>query len=75
MFNVPMVIIVLPAVLGVLAAAARGAARVYCRRGTASHRKGDYDRAIADFDRAIRLDRKVSLTYIERGAVWHAKRD
>ena len=34
---------------------------------------GDYDRAIADYDEAIRLDPKAALAYNNRGDAWHTK--
>jgi tetratricopeptide (TPR) repeat protein len=37
--------------------------------------KGDYDRAIADFDQAIRLDPKLALAYYQRGFAKRAKGD
>jgi tetratricopeptide (TPR) repeat protein len=36
------------------------AAQVYNTRGSAYFRKGDYDRALADYDQAIRLDPKYT---------------
>ena len=39
----------------------------YCSRGFDRHSKKEYDKAIADFDQAIRLDPKYTLAYIGRG--------
>ena len=36
-------------------------------------KKGDYDRAIADLDRAIQLRPDYGLTYAQRGAVYGIK--
>jgi tetratricopeptide (TPR) repeat protein len=44
-------------------------------RGETYDRKGDYDRAIADFTEAIRLDPNFALAYRSRGAAYHAKGD
>jgi hypothetical protein len=42
-------------------------------RGLALHSKGDYDRAIADFDRAIRLKPGDAPQYRNRGDSWAEK--
>jgi tetratricopeptide (TPR) repeat protein len=42
-------------------------------RGSAWNSKGEFDRAIADFDEAIRLDPKVQFTQEGRGSAWAAK--
>jgi tetratricopeptide (TPR) repeat protein len=44
-------------------------------RGGAYLRKGDYDRAIADFDNAIRLDPRDGNAYNNRGLAYTAKGD
>jgi tetratricopeptide (TPR) repeat protein len=44
-------------------------------RGIAWGAKGDYDRAIADYDQAIRLDPKHTAAYVNRGAAWSDKGD
>jgi tetratricopeptide (TPR) repeat protein len=44
-------------------------------RGNAHFSKGDYDRAIVDFDAAIRLQPKLAEAYIKRGFVHAAKDD
>ena len=36
--------------------------------------KGDFDRAIADFDQAIQLDPKNTKAYYNRGMAWEKKR-
>ena len=45
----------------------------YSRRGRAYFNKGDYDRAIRDFDEVIRLDPKFALAYTERGTAYGSK--
>jgi tetratricopeptide (TPR) repeat protein len=48
----------------------------YRGRGTAYLNKGYYDRAIADFDEAIRLGKGKGLVdFMHRGRAWEAKRD
>jgi lipoprotein NlpI len=44
-------------------------------RGLAFRAKRDYDRAIADFDQAIRLDPKMSDAFRERGAAYMDEQD
>src|ERR1700730_5666254 len=44
-------------------------------RGLAWQRKGDRDRAIADFTDAIRLDPNNALAYNNRGLAWNEKGD
>jgi lipoprotein NlpI len=44
-------------------------------RGLAYDRKGDHDRAIADFSEAIRLDPKYAEAYSERGFAYRMKGD
>src|SRR5437016_5567595 len=39
----------------------------YVNRGTAQYAKGDFDGAIADYDKAIALDRNYVVAYINRG--------
>ena len=43
-------------------------------RGSAWGAKGDLDRAIADFDEAVRLDPKDAQAYYNRGTAWEKKR-
>jgi tetratricopeptide (TPR) repeat protein len=50
-------------------------ARAYDYRGTAYYRKGDYDRAIRDYNEAIRLDPKNAALYNNRGFAYHEKGD
>jgi tetratricopeptide (TPR) repeat protein len=45
----------------------------YNDRGWDRYRQGEYDKAIADFNVAIRLDHKFTLAYNNRGIVWHDK--
>jgi tetratricopeptide (TPR) repeat protein len=45
----------------------------YLDRGLAWQRKGDFDRALSDYNRAIALDPKFGIAYLNRGNVWHRK--
>ena len=47
----------------------------YNNRGKAYNHKGDYDRAIADFDEAIRLDPKYVFAYNNRGNAYRYRDD
>jgi tetratricopeptide (TPR) repeat protein len=47
----------------------------YNNRGNAYNQKGEYDRAIADLDQAIRLDPKLTGAYANRGVAYEAKND
>jgi tetratricopeptide (TPR) repeat protein len=47
----------------------------YYNRGLAYRAKGDNDRAIGDFDAAIRLDPKYAVAYSNRGYAYFAKGD
>jgi tetratricopeptide (TPR) repeat protein len=47
----------------------------YLKRGFAFVNKGDYDRAIRDFDEATRIDPKDPSAYIFRGSVYRTKRN
>src|SRR5262245_3020340 len=47
----------------------------YNSRGIAWRRKGNYDRAIADYTEAIRLDPKYVLAYNNRCFAWYLKKD
>src|SRR3954447_26685166 len=48
---------------------------VYSNRGIAHARAGDFDRAIADFDQAVRLNPSYTRAYVSRGNAQLAKRD
>jgi len=37
--------------------------------------KGEYEKAISDYDESIRLEPKDMRGYYNRGLVWHSKRD
>src|SRR5450830_460290 len=50
-----------------------GLAVVHRNRGNAFRIKGDNDRAIADFDAAIRLDPKYAFAFYNRGLAWKTK--
>jgi tetratricopeptide (TPR) repeat protein len=45
----------------------------YLNRGLAWNRKGDFDRELSDYNRAIALDPKFGIAYLNRGTVWHRK--
>ena len=45
----------------------------YYATGSASYDKGEYDKAIADYSEAIRLNPKYTWAYINRGNAWQAK--
>jgi tetratricopeptide (TPR) repeat protein len=47
-------------------------AQVYCNRGIARMRKGDYDMAIQDFTHAIRIRPNLTEAYLNRGAAKRA---
>ena len=47
----------------------------YDRRGLIWYQKGDNDRAIEDFNRAIRIDVNFAYAYYNRGLAWRAKGD
>ncbi len=45
----------------------------YANRGNAYEKKGEYDRAIADYDQALRLDPKHANAYNGRGDAYNTK--
>jgi len=47
----------------------------YCNRGNAYYCKKNYDRAIADYNEAIKIDPNYTDAYIGRGNAEQAKRD
>jgi tetratricopeptide (TPR) repeat protein len=49
--------------------------RVYNARGVLWKRKGDYDRAIADYNAAIELDPEYHYAYYNRGISYFERRD
>jgi tetratricopeptide (TPR) repeat protein len=59
----------------VIAAGRGNLAWAYSSRGIAYLAKGDNDRAIADYDQAIRLDPKLRSAYYNRGTAYQAKGD
>lgn len=48
---------------------------IYHNRATAYHQKRDYDRAILDYNDAIRLDAKDAASYLGRGISYYDKKD
>ena len=49
--------------------------RAYCGRGAGYHKKGEYDKAVADYNEAIRLDPKDGQAYYGRGLAYEEKGD
>ena len=47
----------------------------YCVRGDGYLKKGDYDRAIANFTEAIDLNPRYAAAYHDRGTVYFKKGD
>jgi tetratricopeptide (TPR) repeat protein len=47
----------------------------YCNRGSAYLEKKDYDRAIADYDQAVKLDPNDAAAYLGRGSAYLKKGD
>jgi len=48
-------------------------AKAYVNRGAAYRKKGNYDRAIADFNKAIELDPGCAEAYHNRGVAYRRK--
>jgi tetratricopeptide (TPR) repeat protein len=48
---------------------------LYADRANLYYSKGDYDRAVADYNEAIRLDPGYALAYNHRGSSYHFKAD
>jgi tetratricopeptide (TPR) repeat protein len=48
---------------------------VYTSRGNAWRDKKEYDKAVADFTEAIRLDPKDARSFTARGNAWFAKKE
>jgi len=72
-------LLVLGVIVGVLigvcsACVQQESAAIISSRVIVCAEKGDYDRAIAEFDQAIRLDPKNALAYSARGNAWDNKR-
>jgi serine/threonine protein kinase len=57
----------------IAAANARKSAVFYYNRGMEWRKKKDYDKAVNDFDEAIRVDPKYVDAYERRGLTWEAK--
>ena len=47
----------------------------FINRGVGYYEKGQYDRAIQDYDQAIKFDPKYALAFNNRCAVYHKKRE
>jgi tetratricopeptide (TPR) repeat protein len=47
----------------------------YNNRGYDWYMKGDYDKAIADFNQALVLCPKYAAVYSNRGVAWDAKKE
>jgi len=52
-----------------------GLAIAFTNRGRAYEKKGDHDRAIADYSEAIRLNPKDAMAFNNRGVAYKAKGD
>ena len=48
---------------------------VYNNRGNAWHNKGDYDRAIDDYNKALEINPRYAKAYNDRGNAWSDKGD
>jgi len=47
----------------------------YYNRGVARFKKGENDRAISDFTKAIKMNPRFGMAYYYRGMVYHRKRE
>ena len=47
-----------------------GAADLYDRRGFVLVRMGRYDKALADFEQALRIDPRLALSFVLRGGLF-----
>ena len=56
-------------------AAERAAVPTYMENGTAAFNRSDWDRAIAEFTRVIRIDPRYAMAYNNRGAAYNGKSD
>jgi tetratricopeptide (TPR) repeat protein len=54
---------------------AQSRAIAYYNRGNSYHANGDLDRAIADYNEAIRLDPESAQAYVNRGNSYHVNGD
>jgi tetratricopeptide (TPR) repeat protein len=50
-------------------------AETFLKRGISSINSGDYDQAIADFNKALKLDPKFAAAYYQRGRAYGNKGD
>ena len=50
-------------------------AKFYVDRGIAYGEKGEYDQAIADFNRALEVDPKIASAYYNRAMVYYIKKE
>src|ERR1700737_1543457 len=63
------------AVIDAKAETGRKLAAAYCNRGHGLTEKRDLDRAMADYDEAIRIDPAFAPAYNSRGDAWYGKGD
>lgn len=57
----------------ILVEKSRPPARIFLNRANAWYYKGEFDRAIADYDEAIRIDPNFAEAYLNRGLPWAEK--
>lgn len=50
-------------------------ATAYLCRGMVLHSKNELDKAIADYNEAIRIDRRMSSAFLNRGNCWYGKQE